>query len=316
MRPTLVLVSLLALFGCGGGGDDDADDGDPGGSDGGGGDEADASPDGWQTLIEGEWTLEGLDEGYFCVYATVPRDTYVKAFRPLIPIGTHHTVLTMYEGSEPDGTERCTAGTNGQNMIYGSGVGSPDFVFPDGVGLHLEAGDRLLLNLHLYNAGDDPLSGRSGALIQEATAGEIENEAELVLAGPTLGLTVPTGTTTQSGDCNLGSVIDEPVQVFALSQHMHKLGRHMRSVIVRGDDEIVLQDVGYDFENQLFHQVSPFIELLPGDVLRTECTYENTAQTNPPDGAEVGWGDSSDQEMCFTDVFYFPAQGAGFICTF
>lgn len=268
-----------------------------------------ALPEGWMSLMEGDWTLQPGEEGYYCVYATVPRDLYIKAFRPLIPAGTHHTVLTLYTGSHADGTVPCSVGTNGQSMIYGSGVGSPDFTFPSGVGLHLRAGTRLLLNLHLYNASDAPLSGRSGTLFQEAAPGEVQHEAELVLAGPTATLTVPTGTSTQSGSCQISSITSEPIQVFSLSQHMHKLGRNLRSVVTRGGETIMLQDVPYDFENQTFQLVTPHIELRPGDTLTTYCTYDNNT------GATVRFGESSDDEMCFTDIFYYPAQGANFICT-
>jgi hypothetical protein len=272
---------------------------------------ADADPDGFLSLLEGDWNLPPGGEGYFCVYATVPRDIYIKALRPLNPLGTHHTVLTRYEGASPaDGTVPCNVGTNGQNMIYGSGIGAPDFTFPAGVGLHLAAGTRLLLNLHLYNATDAAITGRSGTLFQEATAAEVPNLAELVLAGPTLGLTVPTGVSTQSGTCQISKITaTQPVQLFALSQHMHKLGTHVKSVITRsGSPDIVLQDVPYDFEQQAFHLVTP-VELRPGDVLSTQCTYDNTT------GATVSFGESSDDEMCFTDLFYYPAQGASYICT-
>jgi hypothetical protein len=265
----------------------------------------------FQTLLEGGWNLGPGEEGYFCVYATVPRDIYIKAFRPINPPGTHHSVLTLYQGASPaDGVVPCGVGTNGQSMIYGSGIGAPDFVFPAGVGLHLPAGTRLLLNLHLYNATDNPLSESSGTLFEEATAAEIQHLAELVLAGPTIGLSVPTGVSTQTGTCRLDSITNEPLQLFALSQHMHKLGRNVRSVITRGDAEITLQDIPYDFEQQEFHLVEPSVELLPGDVLTTHCTYDNTT------GATVPFGDSSDDEMCFTDLFYYPAQGASFICSF
>ena len=289
---------LACVTACGGGSsNDDADA------------SVDSNPDGWLSLLEGDWNLAARQEGYYCVYATVPRDTYVKAFRPLNPLGTHHTVLTRYTGSAPDGVAPCSVGTNGQSMIYGSGVGAPDFNFPPGVGLELKAGTRLLLNLHLYNASDDPLTGRSGTLFQEATAAEIQHKAELVLAGPTVGLSVPMGVSTQSGTCNMSSITSQPVTLFALSQHMHKLGRHMKSVIRRGTSDIVLQDIPYDFEQQAFHHVSPFVQLEPTDVLTTHCTFENTT------GATVGFGESSDDEMCFTDLFYYPAQGANFICS-
>jgi hypothetical protein len=300
-----VLGLGLGATACGGGGsgDDDTD------VDAAAGDIDSSIPPGWTSLVEGDWNLGAGDEGYFCVYATVPRDLYVKAFRPLIPQGTHHTVLTKYTGSQPDGVVPCGAGTNGQSMIYGSGVGSPDFTFPSGVGLHLSAGQRLLLNLHLYNASDAPLSGRSGTLVQEATAAEIQNEAEIVLAGPTVTLRVPQGVSTQSGTCNISSLTSVPVQVFSLSQHMHKLGTHLKSVINRDGTQITLQDIDYNFENQTFQLVNPHVELRPGDTLTTSCTFNNTV------GHDVTFGDSSDDEMCFSDLFYYPAQGANFICT-
>jgi hypothetical protein len=309
-RGHLLLSISFALGGACGGGSGD------GGGDAGDSVPIDAAADDWQTLVEGEWSLSPGQEGYFCAYATVERDLYIKAFRPVGPLGTHHTVLTIHRSASPaDGIYPCNLGTNGENMVYGSGVNSPDFAFPEGVGLHLPAGTRLLLNLHLYNGGDSTLTGVSGTLFQEASAGEIVHEAELVLAGPTASLVVPTGVTTQSGTCRISSIASEPIQVFALSQHMHRLGRHMRSVITRGDQEIVLQDVPYDFEHQTFQYVEPAIELRPGDILTTYCTYENTPETNPPSGATVRFGDSSDDEMCFTDLFYYPAQGASFICT-
>jgi hypothetical protein len=233
----------------------------------------------------------------------------VKAFRPIIPLGSHHTVLTRYSRRAPDGTVRCSVGTNGQSMIYGSGVGSPDFVFPAGVGLHLTAGTRLLLNLHLYNASEAPLTGRSGTLIQEATAAEVQHVSEIVLAGRLR----PGG-----ADRHLDPVghlqhleHHQPADpgVRAVS-HMHKLGTNLRSVVRRtGSPDIVLQDQPYDFEHQNFQLVAPFVELRPGDVLTTTCSYNNTT------GATVRFGDSSDDEMCFTDLFYYPAQGANFICT-
>ncbi len=302
-----VLAILLALSsGCGGGSGTPGDDSPA----------VDASvdtalPDGWLSLMEGDWSLAPGEEGYYCVYVTIPRDIYIKAFRPLTPPGTHHTVLTRYEGATPaDGIVKCGVGTNGQSMIYGSGVGAPDFVFPPTVGLHLAQGTRLLLNLHVYNGLDEPMIGRSGTLFQETTAAEVPNLAELVLAGPTVSLNVPTGVTTQSGTCQLSNVTSQPIKVFALSQHMHKLGTRMKSVITRsGSAPIVLQDIPYDFEKQSFQLVSPHVELLPGDSLKTECTYNNTT------GATVRFGESSDDEMCFTDLFYYPAQGASYICS-
>jgi hypothetical protein len=155
-----LFVVLLILSACDGGGSANPGDDTPMPD---AAPQVDGLPEGWLSLLEGDWNLGPGEEGYFCVYATMPRDVYIKKFRPLTPPGTHHTVLTRYSGATPaDSTVRCNVGTNGQSMVYGSGVGAPDFSFPPTVGLHLAKGERLLLNLHLYNATDQPLSGRSG----------------------------------------------------------------------------------------------------------------------------------------------------------
>ena len=97
LRFVLVGLFCAALVACGGSsgdGDDDAVDA--------AGNVDTAIPDGWTSLMEGDWSLGAGEEGYFCIYATVPRDIYIKAFRPLIPLGTHHTVVTRYTGVTTD----------------------------------------------------------------------------------------------------------------------------------------------------------------------------------------------------------------------
>ena len=42
-----------------------------------------------------------------------------------------------------------------------------------------------------------------------------------------------------------------------------------------------------------------------GDRLKVACTYTNTSAST------VTFGDSSNQEMCFTGMYFFPARGAG-----
>ena len=64
MRIALALVFVAA---CGGDGS-----GDPPGPDSTTPDPPD--PDGYQRLMEGEWTLAPGQEAYFCIYSTVPRD--------------------------------------------------------------------------------------------------------------------------------------------------------------------------------------------------------------------------------------------------
>jgi hypothetical protein len=68
----------------------------------------------------------------------------------------------------------------------------------------------------------------------------------------------------------------------------------------------VIHDEPYVFEEQYQIPIGPF-DLNVGDTITTECTYENTRS------GTVGFGESSDTEMCFSIFFRYPATG-GTIC--
>lgn len=260
--------------------------------------------DGWSTLVEGKWELPASSEGYRCVRFTLPEDLWINEFRPVIPIGTHHTLLTVGDPSGPDGVSVCTAGNNAPNGVFGSGVGTKDFSYPKGIGMHLRAGQQLVLNLHLFNPSDKPLSGVSGTLIKTIPEAMVEHAAGTMLAGTTT-LNIPVGgPTTQTGTC----AMDQDVTLIAVVPHMHQLGIHLKAVAessVQG--EMVLHDGDYDFDTQIAYPLD-MIEMKKGDLVKVECTYMNTTD------ADVHFGDSSLAEMCFAGLVRYP-EGGRFVCT-
>ncbi len=173
MRESAYLAIMLFAIGCGGT--------DPGA--GGGGDDqqtpmdapsanADAyvPPDGYTKLIGRSWTLQpGQTDIYRCVRVTIPSDMYITDIQAQAPLGTHHTVLSIAGAngtSGPDGEQDCSVQTLGTVMLYASGVGTSPLHFPSGVGIKVAAGTQLHLNLHLYNAGDDPLNAESAIWVK------------------------------------------------------------------------------------------------------------------------------------------------------
>jgi hypothetical protein len=253
----------------------------------------------WQTLIAGDWTLPGGTESYSCVVATVPDDLYITAFRPVAPAGTHHTVLTRAPGGE-DGIFPCDAGTNGQNMIFGSGVGATTFELPEGVAVKVSAGEKLLLNLHLFNVNGTPIGGNSGVEVRVMDPSDVVHEAEAALAG-TQSITLdPMSAGSAVGACTIPS----PVTLFGVFPHMHQLGVHMN---VRANGEVVL-DAPFTFDDQSWSAVAPQVDLAAGDQVVVDCSYENTTNNT------VNFGDSSTAEMCFAGLFVYPAGALNFIC--
>ena len=66
-----------------------------------------------------------------------------------------------------------------------------------------------------------------------------------------------------------------------------------------------LHDGAYAFDEQRISPVAP-IALAAGDTVTTTCTWNNTGSTT------VGFGSSSDTEMCFSILFRYPATGGGY----
>ncbi len=262
----------------------------------------------WMTLVEGDWRLDGGEEAYYCARATVRETIYIAEFEAIAPLGTHHTVLTTTDPGSPDGITRCSVATNGDAMIYGSGVGTTPLEMPPGVAVKVEAGQQVLVNLHLFNTARSPLSGTSGIRVRVIPRSAVEHEAEVVLAGEVfqepIGTPIPARSRghVKEGHCTMAG----DTTIFAVMPHMHQLGTFMR-VESRGR---VLYNSTYSFDDQVYSDISPMLEATRGQRVNVECTYDN------PTSSPVPWGDSSTEEMCFALLYRYPALNeGGIICT-
>ncbi|CAN5833256.1 hypothetical protein BH11MYX2_BH11MYX2_24560 [soil metagenome] len=182
MRSAIALA-LLALAACGTqgspgtNGDDQpgTDAGSNSGSDGGsdGGSEGSfVPPAGYTRLLGRTWSLAaGETDTYKCVRVTLTEDTYLTNIIAHAPNGSHHAVLSIAGAnntSGADGEYNCNVGANGMVMLFASGVGTSPLDFPAGVGVKIAAGTQISLNLHLFNATDDALSGESAVWVKSS----------------------------------------------------------------------------------------------------------------------------------------------------
>lgn len=261
-------------------------------------------------LVEGSWTLTPSMEDYQCIRVTVPNEMFVHSFIPVIPLGTHHTVLTIAPNDgTPDGQVSCNGFVNGPDMLFGSGVGTDSLVFPEGVAVRIPAGSQLLLNLHLYNSSATAtLHETSGIRVTTLEASEVVHEAEIVLAGKDQGLNIPPRqTTTQTGYCTFGHA----QTVFSVFPHMHQTATHMTvTAMPAGGSPTILMDDEYSFDDQRYRPIAPTLELNTGDQIRVDCTYDN------PTGNTIHFGESSTDEMCYAGIYRYPASHDTYVtCT-
>jgi hypothetical protein len=266
-------------------------------------------PSGYTKLIGRTWSLQaGQHDIYRCVRLTIPTDMYITDIEAQAPNGTHHTVLSIVSQNVagPDGDYDCSVQTLGMVMLYASGVGTSPLNFPSGVGVKITGGTQIHLNLHLYNASDDALTGESAIWVKSQST-PTPMLAEMVFAGP-LQLSIDANSMNfpVTGQCT----INKPYSLFALWPHMHKHAIHQKIDLIRGSQTTTLLDEDYQFTEQKYWPQTPEVQLQTNDKIRVECRYNN------PTNAAIPWGDSSDEEMCFGGMYRYPAQGSSLFCAF
>jgi hypothetical protein len=100
----------------------------------------------------------------------------------------------------------------------------------------------------------------------------------------------------------LTRLLPESLHVLWTSPHMHLTGTTFKTEIVRNGQTIPLVDVPqWDFNSQHAYLKDPAtMMILPGDMLRTVCTYKNGT------GAAIRFGEKTENEMCFNFVAVYP----------
>lgn len=255
---------------------------------------------------ETPFVLEGAFDGLECFVFSVPWSGSVHALRidPLVddPTILHHASLGAIE--EP--TEYTVPGKvspcrpDQDPVSYALAFWSPGTgatVMPDGVGYLLpDEQAHLLLQVH-YTSRAGSHEDRTGFRIcgthalrsEEAQLHWLGSEAILVPAG---------GAASISSECPVRG--DEPVYVLSVMPHMHLLGRRMTIERLAADGAVeILHDRPFAFVEQRIYPTDWV--LAPGDRVRTTCHYENATE------AEVGFGQRTDEEMCYAFTVAYPA---------
>lgn len=308
---TLAFTGLVTFAACGssgGGGDDDGDDDDTTTPDANTNVSPDADLTGFTELIGRDWTIPP-GEQYKCIRIQATEDVYITDFHAQGPIGTHHTVLTVTDNlGFPGGTEigeyDCEVSNLDLQMLFASGVNTDDLGFPDGVAIKVSAGQYLNLNLHLYNTQPSvDLSGHSGIWVKTIPAAEVEHEAEMFFAGDQE-LNIPGNTNGTPHEEGYTCTITNPGTIVAYWPHMHQYAVHQKVTFRLDGEEAFVHDEPYSFEEQKNYPFeTPIVFDGEGeDTIQVQCFYENDT------GQPVGFGDSSDTEMCFTGLYRYPKQ--------
>lgn len=134
-------------------------------------------------------------------------------------------------------------------------------------------------------------------------------DAELFLFGQEY-LTIPPMTdsikyeATCPSDCT-ADMFKQKVYITRAINHMHYLGVSQEISLYRNGRRLrnLTNDEQYDYDSPVFNHFDPPVEMLPGDELKTICTYKSTKDKT------VHFGQGTQDEMCYGFITYYPKQG-------
>jgi len=218
----------------------------------------------------------------------------------------HHWLGFKSASTNPPGTvsKDVTGTTLGEaaELVGGWAVGGCNTEFPADVGLKLPDTGAIMIQWHHFNnTGGVALDGSS---VQWCTVpqGMRPNVGGLTFLGTEnfngpLGM--PPGMNQFGGSCLNDSGGD--ISIFGFEPHMHLIGVRMTSVVHRaaGGDETVF-DQPFQFDQQFNYMMNPPIVLKAGDTIESTCTFNNT------NAANVAFGQSTQQEMCYQFALAYP----------
>jgi hypothetical protein len=255
---------------------------------------------GWTTLISRAWTVPAGQEAHLCRGEIAAQDLYIKAFRMPAAAGLAHLAVSISDTAGTLGDFACTLSDGLQGgtykLIYWGGTGVNDILFPASNGVAVKAGQYVIVNTHVDNTfGVTPLSGTSQLQMTTGTAAQVTVPVEQILVGTFLFSIPPGGIHSALGGCNSANN-----QTFlAASPSMRKYGTHQTVEIVAGATTTIL-DRNFDVMQQTSYPMIPAVSVSTGNQIRTTCTWNN------PTPSTVTFGDSVQDEMCFTAVYRFP----------
>jgi hypothetical protein len=168
--------------------------------------------------------------------------------------------------------------------------------FPEGVGVKMDPGSKVILQMHYNLEGVEPGEEDRTEMHLELADDVERNSWIQPWADPSWlnseAMEIPAGT--EGVTHSFRYALPTTLTLYSSNVHMHKLGVSGRMYIDRGDgDEECLVDIPrYDFNWQrAYGFVEPKV-VNAGDEVVVECTWDN------PGDQDVFWGEGTGDEMC------------------
>jgi hypothetical protein len=247
------------------------------------------------------------NDAYRCFNFQVPFSAIEQgtAWAPIIDDQrvVHHWILYAQTG-----TFRATGCQQaGRTFLMGWAPGAGNTEMPADVGLELPDPGKGWLSLEVHYNNPARLGDardRSGVALCTTQTPRPKLAGVISVGSTRLLLPIDARDQEVVGECpaQATALLPEPLHVLSAAPHMHRLGKSVRSVIVRGTETLPLVDVPrWSFDNQRSYPTDPATTIVrPGDTIRTTCVYDNNT------GRVVRFGERTEDEMCLNFILAYP----------
>lgn len=248
------------------------------------------------------------EDVYMCFGSTVnlSKKRHVTAFAPHVdnPKIVHHILIFKSPTPVPAEPFPCSAvGSAAWQLVAGWAPGGSNFELPPEAGFPEDVGPtNWVLQVH-YNSGAGKFGGETDQSGYELCTTEDLRPNDAGVAGfGTIEIAIPPRSKLTL-NCNFPATPEWIGKKFFSSfPHMHVRGAAMSTERVPlgvGTPQTISEQKSFDFNNQAQVPVSATIEA--GDIIRTRCSWRN------PSDQVVLFGETTDSEMCFNFLSYYPA---------
>lgn len=255
---------------------------------------------------------EANDYRCFILEWDEPEATYVEGYR-IVPGNldlVHHVIVytapaetadafAAMDAKDPDPGYPCFGGPGvirqeDANWLGGWAPGAVAGPFPDGLGLLVQPGTVLIMQVHYYDDGE---GGEDQSAVELMLADEVAEvgwvqpfaDPDWLYGGEMI---LPAQTQAVEHGYDMGFPAN--LQFHTAALHMHTLGQTARLSIQHADgSETCLLDIDrWDFNWQRAYQFVEAQSITGGDQLSLRCSWDN------PTDLDIDWGDGTDDEMC------------------
>lgn len=270
-----------------------------------------SSPDDYRCFILDPGLTE---DAFLTAYELVPGDPRVVHHMILYTLDSEQAEAAADDLDREDSTDGYPcyggAGVPDFRMVAGWAPGGGVTSMPEGTGLRLEAGRRVVMQLH-YSVALGTYPDQTSLRLQLES--NVDKEGVMFIWGKNNFELAPgqEAVTITGSDvlANIGRLQPLAAQGFTeldlhwVFPHMHKLGQTMRFDVEVGGSDRCLADVpDWDFNWQMGYFLTEPIRMGAADKLKISCTYETTMREEV-----THHGDGTEDEMCL-GAFY--ATGA------